>query len=526
MADVTQKAPVNGLGNVVKLVVRTFLEDSHYSELSKILSEEWKECHSLTAAVKLMEAHGMQVTPEEEKRLLELPDEETMINELVKRMPQQSREQFEHFFLQLSFIAATSGRLRSAMEVGNAEQIEEALESAENVGVLTYLLKMVVAQSGKEVKECEVDHDDWLGKTDQRLQPLMQAQFLSLAVQKELTQAQVALEDFSNTAKESAAAMLTRLANIADQTLLANSLRGWRDFAHQQKKERELRADYQAQIDEARKKLSDMKKAQKSAVSGILSRAFKEQETKTADNVLSHLREAAASGKLERAAASETKELEDKLNTYTARATEKATSVLTSFAASADRELLELTLRYWKSHLADVKKDKENVDALKAMEVKIFNFTKTASAGAQAVMLKIAKENDVVMLETVLLSWAEEAKLQQILKKDEEALDVHKGHLQEFCARNGASATKIQERTGGAYDDQLLILCFSTWKRETRVARVVRWGKERNARRKQELLGVKGLFKTFATDLESSLKDGTPRVEVLPRRGRATGPVA
>merc|ERR1719264_1783465 len=105
-----------------------------------------------------MEAHGVKVSPEEERKLQELP-EERMIDALVMKMPQQSREQFEHFFLQLSFIASTTTRLRTALEAGQPDSIEDALESAENVGVLGYLLKMTIFQAGQEVKAREEMHE-------------------------------------------------------------------------------------------------------------------------------------------------------------------------------------------------------------------------------------------------------------------------------------------------------------------------------------------------------------------------------
>jgi len=120
-----------GLAGAVKLVVKTFLEQKHYQLLHNLLSEEWSHCHSLTAAVKLMEAHGVHVSPEEEGRLQKLP-EDRMIDSLVGRMPQQSREQFEHFFLQLSLIASTTTRLRASLEAGNENAVEEVMDSAEN----------------------------------------------------------------------------------------------------------------------------------------------------------------------------------------------------------------------------------------------------------------------------------------------------------------------------------------------------------------------------------------------------------
>merc|ERR1719487_3097591 len=106
-------------------------------------------------------------------RLAQLP-EDRMIDALVMRMPQQSREQFEHFFLQLSLIASTTTRLRSALETGNSDAVEEVLDSAENVGILQFILKMAVAQAGQEVKSHIKDHEDWLAASTDRMAPLLQ----------------------------------------------------------------------------------------------------------------------------------------------------------------------------------------------------------------------------------------------------------------------------------------------------------------------------------------------------------------
>ncbi|CAK0825463.1 unnamed protein product, partial [Prorocentrum cordatum] len=105
-----------GMPGVLKLVVQAFLEEEHYKTLYRVLAEQWHSCHSLTAAMRLMEAHGVKITKEEEMRLLEFDDESRMIDALVTKMPQQSREQFEHFFLQLSFIASTTKRMREALQ--------------------------------------------------------------------------------------------------------------------------------------------------------------------------------------------------------------------------------------------------------------------------------------------------------------------------------------------------------------------------------------------------------------------------
>merc|ERR1719229_2051727 len=88
-------------------------------------------------------------------------------------MPQQSREQFEHFFLQLSFIASTTTRLRGAIEAGEVTTVEEAMESAESMGVLPYLMKMAVAQAGQQVFSEESEQDKWFSATEEKIAPLL-----------------------------------------------------------------------------------------------------------------------------------------------------------------------------------------------------------------------------------------------------------------------------------------------------------------------------------------------------------------
>jgi len=190
-----------GLAGAVKLVVKTFLEKKHYQDLHRLLADEWSHCHSLTAAVRLMEAHGVHVSPEEEQRLAQLP-EDRMIDALVMRMPEQSREQFEHFFLQLSLIASTTTRLRSALETGDEDGVEEVMDSAENVGILQFILKMAVAQAGQEVKSHLQDHEDWLAVAADRMGPMLQAQANASVVQKALADAREQLGHHQSEASE------------------------------------------------------------------------------------------------------------------------------------------------------------------------------------------------------------------------------------------------------------------------------------------------------------------------------------
>lgn len=62
-------------------------------------------------------------------------------------------------------------------------------------------------------------------------------------------------------------------------------------------------------------------------------------------------------------------------------------------------------------------------------------------------------------------------------------------------------------------DQQLLTCALLIWERESKYERICRLGRDQNDKRKKELIGVRGLFKSFAQDLETNLTNGTPRVE-------------
>merc|ERR1719174_2488632 len=94
-----------------------------------------------------------------------------------------------------------------------------------------------------------------------------------------------------------------------------------------------------------------------------------------------------------------------------------------------------------------------------------------------------------------------------------------------FAGRNKASAKGAMDRSAAAAEDSTLIVIFWYWKRECRVQRMTRYARDKNSKKKQQLIGVKGLFKNFANELEAGLKEGTPRVEasVSPQGKRSSG---
>merc|ERR1719296_363771 len=122
-----------------RFVSKVFLDKQHYQTIHRTLSSKWDRLHSLSAAMKLMESYGVTLSPEEERRLASL-DEAKQISALVAKMPAQSNDQFQQFFLQMQLLVSTALRVRQCLEQGRPDEVSQALEDADTTGLLPYIL--------------------------------------------------------------------------------------------------------------------------------------------------------------------------------------------------------------------------------------------------------------------------------------------------------------------------------------------------------------------------------------------------
>jgi hypothetical protein len=505
-------AAATGLGGAVKLVVRLFIEEAHYQKLHRVLAEQWKSCHSLTAAVRLMEAHGVKVSPEEEARLQELPEEQ-MIDALVSRMPQQSREQFEHFFLQLSLIASTTTRLRSALEAGRRDQIEEALDSAENVGILPFLLKMAIVQAGQEVTTKEAEHAEYLKATAGKMSPLMSSAQEANIEKRRVAQVMRELGAMRVESGEKSAKVLLSMTSASGTTLLHTVLSSWRDTAIRLKREEVIVKEYQEELDLVHKRLHDYKEKQLKNIKGVLNREMELSLTKLLQTAFNAIKTEKEDNRIDLEVAAEAAELEQKLKTYADTATANATRFLTRMNAGNDESLITFVFTGWTTFSANYKRDKELEDKIKASEQKMNEFMTRQGDSARGVLQRMTASSNSGIVQGAFKEWAKyviEDKEQRLL---EENLSNQLGKLGTFAERNKGAAMQEMMRAAVALEGGSVLTVFGVWKREAKVERLKKLGREKSKKKQEQLSGVKGLFKDFASELETGLKEATPRPE-------------
>lgn len=504
-------ADANAMGGVVKLVVKTFLEDDHYKQLFRQLSAHWSSCHSLTAAVRLMESYGVKVTPEEEARFAKM-EEGRMIDNLVMRMPQQSREQFEHFFLQLSFIASTTSRLRGAIECGDLTTVEEAMESAESMGVLPYLMKMTVAQAGAQVATAEGEQDKWLSETEAKVAPLLQSQAQAMVSQKALAQAQAQIHGYRADAKDKSKSVLAKMTAGNEKALLGSCVGQWHEVIRLDKMEREILAEYgyEDQIVRAEEKLFSMKKKQLEASRAVLNRANERAHAQRIDALFAIFKENTAEKKRNAEVAGEVKALEDRLKNTAANAKANAKRTMARVGAGNDDELIHLCFKAWNTFCDEYKKDLEMNNAVKAAEQKVKAFQQKQKDGSKSVMNRMSNASDSALKQSCFTSWREIVVETAEKERMEAELAEKGGQLKSFASRNKGGAQSVHKRAAALLDVETFIFFFTFWKREVKVDLMRRYGEKKVRDQKDSLVKVKGAVKGFASDLESTLKQGTP----------------
>jgi len=133
--------------------------------------------------------------------------------------------------------------------------------------------------------------------------------------------------------------------------------------------------------------------------------------------------------------------------------------------------------------------------------------------GQKRVIDNMAAMTDSGLVQNCFKSWKAHSEEEKAGDKLQDELDERLKKLSMFSDRNSGAAMNVSQRLALVMDGGAIIATFAVWKKEARIDRMRRYGREKNRKKKEQLAGVKGLFKTFAGELELGLKDGTPRVE-------------
>merc|ERR1711959_440166 len=156
-----------------------------------------------------------------------------MIPQILKKMPDSVKAQFEHFALQLQLIVTSTTRVRSTVENGNADEIQQVMDHTDSSGIISQILKQTIVQAGIEVADIRNRHTSWTKNTETRMSRLVRSADDAERAQLELRKLQAQLDQFGGSQNDKSKKVMMGVAANNDKALCAMMFQSW--FSYQQK---------------------------------------------------------------------------------------------------------------------------------------------------------------------------------------------------------------------------------------------------------------------------------------------------
>jgi len=510
--DAVMPAPLpeniqKGLSASVRYLVSNFLSDKNYSKIAGSLANKWDKFQSLTAAMKLMEQHGVVLTPEEEERLSGM-NEAQMIETLVMKMPQQSKEQFQHFFLQLQLIVSTATRVRQALEQGRADIVEQAMDDAESTGIAQYILKMSIVQAGSEVTNLKKQHTAWVKDAESKMSKLSHGMEDAMVAKERLEKAHSDLAVFSAAANENIKKVLMNFAGGSATALLHGCFSSWHNYVKKMKIENEIFEEYRDRIEAAEQRLIDAKADQLKSVKGMIEKRHGGKQESLIQEVFNIWSSDIKEAKANLAAAADVAAMEARLGAMNGQANANAKKVLARCGAASEQQIRDMCFVAWVDSYKEYLKNKEEEDAVRAEEKRIQEFMKSHSDNAKGLLNNMAGATNTGLLHEVIMAWTEYVKEEKQVNAYAEFMSQQQGKMGAFGDRNKKGAKNVMERAHQHQLEMLYLKIFGAWRLDTSIERQLKTHQVRIDGKRQQLVGVQQMFRNFAKQLESNIQSG------------------
>lgn len=259
LRDLSPEEMAEGMTNSCRYVSRMFLEKKHYQKIHQRMSTRWNRFNSLSAAVKLMESYGVHLSKEESAALQGMSEAE-QINKLVGMMPADSNDQFQNFFVKLQLLVSTAMRVRQSLEQGKSEDVEEALNHAETLGIGPYIIDVAIVQAGSEVRTLKDQFTTWCNEADNKMARLLRGHQDNLTAQKQLALAEADLARQNCEQSSKCAKVVMTFASENDKAIKLLSFQGWAQTAKEMRLEANLQKEYAPRLQDLEDNLAQWKK--------------------------------------------------------------------------------------------------------------------------------------------------------------------------------------------------------------------------------------------------------------------------
>ncbi|CAE8595589.1 unnamed protein product [Polarella glacialis] len=493
-----------GLEASVDFLAQALLEDRHLGQLHELLSSRWHTYHSAHAAVKLLEQHGAELTPEEEQHLISTLGEAELIDALLAKIPSQSNAQSQTFNIHLQMIVSAAHRIRQGLEDFQPEEIAAALTDVDRTAIAPLVLKMAVVQAGSEVKNLLQNQKAWSKDAEQKMSRLVTGQGEALQAKRRLALAESRLRGRGSAFKQTAKKAIARLLSGAENAFLSQLLATWLTIARQARRENAVTEEYSGRIEQMEEQLMASRANQLLSVRAVMQRRALGLDSALVREVFDFFRTQVSDRKAEEVLSQEVRKVQAKLKTFKTSHAANVKQIMMRVGAACDAGLLMTSIKAWESSLSESKRQFELRGKVEAVETALKKRREAQNDAAKKIIIHLSRASDVGLSHMVVKSWAKYGKGATQDSGMADLLNAQLGRLSDFGIRNARTAFSTLNKAGKQLDLFLLQRTFSAWQLDNKLGKLLRRHQALMESKKEQLRSVNGMFRSFAHELEGT----------------------
>jgi len=503
-------APVDD-GEGVGQHLQAFLDEWHFRMVHTQMVKSWDRPKALGMALDMLECSGLKYpTATFKEELLSLKDEEeSMVSKLVEIMPKAMQDSFDEIALALQNALNTAATLHQAVVSGQEQAVHDSLEAnTESPVACEYILRKATLQAAMKAGKVRRCHTTWRQNMEERIERLSRTQEDAEHANSQLLAVQAQLDMYGDEQKGKAKGMLVGMCDKNNKALMHATFINWLGVMMKSKGDNVIRAKFQAQLEEAEKKLFACRERQLANVKGVLGRKIAEEGDNLRVMCFSGWKKALADAKADGDTTEQIKAAKARLDAMKEGQTASAKKVLMNMSSGSNTGLMTMVWQGWQQFIEEYRKNKEMEDAVKEAEKKFQEMMAAKKDETMKVMERMSASSDSGLLQLVVKSWSECVEEERKEREAADKLQEQEKKFKSLKARQGESAKGVQGRINEMMNMTLLQKIFNNWMIDAKVNNVDKHFARKMESKRRQLKGVQDLFKTFAMQLEQGLGDG------------------
>eukprot|EP00929_Paragymnodinium_shiwhaense_P102940 TRINITY_DN6619_c0_g1_i1.p1 TRINITY_DN6619_c0_g1~~TRINITY_DN6619_c0_g1_i1.p1 ORF type:complete len:544 (-),score=149.81 TRINITY_DN6619_c0_g1_i1:176-1807(-) len=500
------------------LQLQQFLDEWHYRVLHSGLAMSMDPSESVGKALDLLALQGLDLSSDEKSLYAEM-DEESLVPELVTRMPENMRRTFEHFSLQLQLMISGATRVRHALEEATPEEVAKVMEDSD-VGIGQQVLKHAVISASAEIGQLSGSHTGWTQTMDQRARRLYGCAGESAQAKADYEELQQILAAYPDDQNNKTRAVLVTLCAEVEQALASACFKAWVSYHRIYFWEKDLHANFRKQIEDKKVELLQVKAANR----GGMQATFLRKALMTEDELVAQLLRAwrgVVEYRLEgEQAAAKKVELQDRLKNFSVEQQKKSVAIMSSLVAGNDATLTARVFQGLVANVASEKLEKAKQAQLDRLQTKLLDYQRKHSQNALKVLSQLVSASSAALTAMTFKAWAagmSELRRQQEYDHSAAGMDMQ---WDDLTSRQKTCAYNMAERTNRVQDLNLLSILYYGWSAEVMYSKTVHYYTSKMDGKKHQLQQVHNMFQCFREQLEQGI-GATPR---RPEREGSRGP--